>query len=108
MVLILDSFFGYAVSLPCPPYSVIPISQPNTNEIQINLRPYLDLSTHPDEKQAETALVAKMEKEKIYLTQGTLLQTEQIGWFRIIYAQEDEVLVEGFRRLFSAIGATKI
>lgn len=49
-----------------------------------------------------------MEKEKIYLTQGTLLQTEEIGWFRIIYAQEDEVLEEGFRRLFLAIGAEKI
>ena len=48
-----------------------------------------------------------MEKEKIYLTQGTLLQTEEIGWFRIIYAQEDEVLAEGFRRLVKAIGAKK-
>ncbi|THX62499.1 PLP-dependent transferase [Aureobasidium pullulans] len=74
----------------------------------INLRPYLDLSTHPDEKEAENALVAKMEKEKIYLTQGTLLQTEEIGWFRIIYAQEDEVLAEGFRRLVKAIGAKKV
>jgi len=48
-----------------------------------------------------------MENEKIYLTQGTLLQTEEIGWFRIIYAQEDEVLAEGFRRLVKAIGAKK-
>ncbi|KAI5269625.1 hypothetical protein E4T47_06934 [Aureobasidium subglaciale] len=56
---------------------------------------------------AEKALVAKMEAEKIYITQGSLLQSEEAGWFRIIYSQEDEVLEEGFRRLFIAIGAEK-
>jgi len=48
-----------------------------------------------------------MEKEKVYLTRGTLLQTEEIGWFRMICVQEDEVLEEGFKRLFLAIGSEK-
>jgi len=48
-----------------------------------------------------------MEKEKVYLTRGTLLQTEEIGWFRMICVQEDKVLEEGFKRLFLAIGVEK-
>ncbi|KAI5206127.1 PLP-dependent transferase [Aureobasidium subglaciale] len=75
--------------------------------VWVNLRPYLHLSTYTDEWEAEKALVAKMEAEKVYITQGSLLQSEVAGWFRIIYSQEDEVLEEGFKRLFRAIGARK-
>lgn len=94
---------------PCPlhPCHHFPLTTKTLTQTQINLRPYLDLSTYPDEKEAESNLVAKMEKEKVYLTRGTLLQTEEIGWFRMICVQEDEVLEEGFKRLFLAIGSEK-
>lgn len=52
----------------------------------------------------EKALVDKMGEKKIYVTAGSFLQSEEPGWFRIVYSQEDEILEEGFKRLFEALG----
>ncbi|KAI4725572.1 PLP-dependent transferase [Aureobasidium sp. EXF-10728] len=35
---------------------------------------------------------------------GSTLQAEQPGWFRMVFTQEDDVLNEGLRRLFDAVG----
>lgn len=66
------------------------------------------MTDHKDEWAAEDALVAKMEDNEVYITKGSLLQAEQAGWFRIIFTQEDDVMQEGFKRLFHAIGAKKV
>ncbi|KAG9941940.1 PLP-dependent transferase, partial [Aureobasidium melanogenum] len=75
---------------------------------EVNFRPFLDMTDHKDEWAAEDALVAKMEDNEVYITKGSLLQAEQAGWFRIIFTQEDDVMQEGFKRLFHAIGAKKV
>ncbi|KAG9962673.1 PLP-dependent transferase, partial [Aureobasidium melanogenum] len=74
----------------------------------VNLHPFLDMTAYKDEWAAEDALAAKMEHNGVYITKGSLLQAEQAGWFRIIFAQEDDVMQEGFKRLFNAIGAKKV
>ncbi|KAH0349178.1 PLP-dependent transferase, partial [Aureobasidium melanogenum] len=74
----------------------------------VNFRPVLDMTDHKDEWAAEDALVANMEDNGVYITKGSLLQAEQAGWFRIVFTQEDDVMQEGFKRLFHAIGAKKV
>ena len=66
------------------------------------------MTAYKDEWAAEDALVAQMENNGVYITKGSLLQAEQAGRFRIIFAQEDDVMQEGFKRLFNAIGAKKV
>ncbi|KAK6007377.1 hypothetical protein QM012_004191 [Aureobasidium pullulans] len=73
-----------------------------------NLHPFLDLSSCKDEWAAEDALADKMLENGLYITKGSSLQAEQAGWFRIIFTQEDDVLEEGFGRLFNLIGAKKV
>ncbi|KAG9847514.1 PLP-dependent transferase, partial [Aureobasidium melanogenum] len=74
----------------------------------VNFHPFLDIPAYKDEWTAEEALAAKMEDNDVYITKGSLLQAEQAGWFRIIFTQEDDVMEEGFKRLFNAIGARKV
>ena len=76
--------------------------------MQVNFHPFLDLTAYKDEWAAEDALATKMLETGVYITKGSLLQSEQAGWVRIIFAQEDHVMEEGFKRLFKAIGANKV
>lgn len=76
--------------------------------IQVNFKPFLDMTAHKDEWAAEDALAEKLLENRVYITKGSLLQAEQAGWFRIIFAQEDDVMEEGFKRLFNVIGAEKV
>lgn len=77
-------------------------------ELQVNFHPFLDLESCKDEWAAEDALAEKMLENGVYITKGSLLQAESAGWFRIIFAQEDDVMEEGFKRLFNAIGTKNV
>lgn len=74
----------------------------------MNLHRFLDIEAGKDEWAAEDALAEKMLENGVYITKGSLLQAEQAGWFRIIFAQDDDVMQEGFKRLFNAIGAKEV
>lgn len=76
--------------------------------LQVNFHPFLDLTAYKDEWAAEEALATKMLETGVYITKGSLLQSEQAGWFRMIFAQEDHVMEEGLKRLFDAIGVNKV
>ncbi|KAH0022045.1 PLP-dependent transferase, partial [Aureobasidium melanogenum] len=112
----LCELFGYAIASPNdgilisrPSYQAFPADFGAKAGLKcVNFHPFLDITTCKDEWAAEEALAAKMEHNGIYITKGSLLQAEQAGWFRIIFAQEDDVINEGFKRLFNAIGARKV
>ncbi|CAD0088506.1 unnamed protein product [Aureobasidium vineae] len=94
-----DSFLRFAVS------SFLLSSQVLTQNPTDKPFPFLSLSSHTNPWEAENTLHAKLLHDyKTYITPGSTLQAEQPGWFRLVFSQEDDVLNEGFRRLFDAIG----
>jgi len=58
-----------------------------------------------DERSAEQALAKKLIDNKVFLTPGQELSSEEPGWFRLIFSQQEQVLREGLNRLFKTIGA---
>lgn len=77
--------------------------------IWVDLRPFLPSTDAKgevvvDEWDKEAELVRRMAEKKVYFTDGKCLSAEEAGWFRVIFSQEDEVIREGFRRLFDIIG----
>jgi len=58
-----------------------------------------------DGRSAEQALAKKLIDNKVFLTPGQDLSSEEPGWFRLIFSQEEHVLREGLDRLFKTIGA---
>ncbi|KAK5119765.1 hypothetical protein LTR85_007341 [Meristemomyces frigidus] len=55
--------------------------------------------------EAEGLLVERMMERKVYVTDGKSFGAEEPGWFRVIFSQEEDVMREGLRRVFEAVGA---
>jgi 1-aminocyclopropane-1-carboxylate synthase len=59
------------------------------------------LASPPDSKdpyQSERQLSKKFLDARVYLASGEDFQSDEPGWFRIIFAQEQKKLVEGLER----------
>lgn len=52
----------------------------------------------------ERALSAKMTLNKVYMTEGEGFKSEDPGWFRIIFSQDERVLKTGLKRVGEVIG----
>ena len=69
----------------------------------VDLRPFL---RHMGKEgwEAEAALVQKMMGAKVFLTSGEMMKSEEPGWFRVVFSQDQQTLKEGLRRLFEVLG----
>lgn len=77
--------------------------------IWVDLRPFLPTTGAQGEEivdqwEREAELVRRMTEKKVYFTDGQSLSAEAAGWFRVIFSQEEDVVKEGFRRLFEVLG----
>lgn len=57
-----------------------------------------------DETQRETALWSLVLKERLCITPGSNYHHPQVGWFRITFSLQDQVLSKGLQRLEKALG----
>ncbi|KAI7212947.1 PLP-dependent transferase [Hortaea werneckii] len=57
-----------------------------------------------DGKKREKVLVDRMFEKKVFLTPGMDMFAEEPGFFRLVFSQEEDVVREGLRRVFEAIG----
>jgi len=67
----------------------------------LDLRPFLpDKSRSADDNEwdREAALTKRLFEHKVYITAGTALNSEEPGWYRLIFSQDETILQEGFRR----------
>ncbi|KAI7616548.1 PLP-dependent transferase, partial [Hortaea werneckii] len=55
-------------------------------------------------KEREKVLVDRMLEKKVFLTPGMDMFAEEPGFFRLVFSQEEDVVREGLRRVFEAIG----
>ncbi|GAB1738717.1 hypothetical protein NU219Hw_g3512t1 [Hortaea werneckii] len=55
-------------------------------------------------KKREKVLVDRMLEKKVFLTPGMDMFAEEPGFFRLVFSQEEDVVREGLRRVFEAIG----
>lgn len=55
-------------------------------------------------KKREKVLVDRMLEKKVFLTPGMDMFAEEPGFFRLVFSQEEDVVKEGLRRVFEAIG----
>ncbi|RMZ03009.1 hypothetical protein D0860_06979 [Hortaea werneckii] len=55
-------------------------------------------------KEREKVLVDRMMEKKVFLTPGMDMFAEEPGFFRLVFSQEEDVVREGLRRVFEAIG----
>ncbi|KAI7348862.1 PLP-dependent transferase [Hortaea werneckii] len=55
-------------------------------------------------KRREKVLVDRMIEKKVFLTPGMDMFAEEPGFFRLVFSQEEDVVREGLRRVFEAIG----
>ncbi|KAI7089158.1 PLP-dependent transferase [Hortaea werneckii] len=55
-------------------------------------------------KKREKLLVDRMMEKKVFLTPGMDMFAEEPGFFRLVFSQEEDVIREGLRRVFEAIG----
>ncbi|KAI7503670.1 PLP-dependent transferase [Hortaea werneckii] len=55
-------------------------------------------------KKREKILVDRMMEKKVFLTPGMDMFAEEPGFFRLVFSQEEDVIREGLRRVFEAIG----
>ena len=55
-------------------------------------------------KKREKVLVDRMIEKKVFLTPGMDMFAEEPGFFRLVFSQEEDVVREGLRRVFEAIG----
>lgn len=69
----------------------------------IDLRKWL----RNDSWEAEAALSQKLREGGVALTSGTELTSEQPGWFRLIFSQEEDVLREGMKRVGRVLKAVE-
>lgn len=71
--------------------------------ILIDLRRWLRTASW----EAESDLVQRLRDGGVYLTPGNDLTSEEPGWFRLIFSQEEEVLREGLRRVSQVLSAVE-
>ena len=69
----------------------------------VDLRPFLR-HTGKEGWETEAALVQKMMGAKLFLTSGEMMKSEEPGWFRLVFSQDQQTLREGLRRLFEVLG----
>ncbi|KAI7175831.1 hypothetical protein D0869_05097 [Hortaea werneckii] len=55
-------------------------------------------------KKREKVLVDRMLEKKVFLTPGMDMFAEEPGFFRLVFSLEEDVVREGLRRVFEAIG----
>ncbi|KAI7534890.1 PLP-dependent transferase [Hortaea werneckii] len=55
-------------------------------------------------KKREKVLVDRLFEKKVFLTPGMDMFAEEPGFFRLVFSQEEDVVREGLRRVFEAIG----
>lgn len=73
----------------------------------VSLRPWLEVEDGSEGWEAEKRLVRRMGERKVFVTDGAGMKAEEPGWFRLVFSQEEDVLREGLRRVFEAIGERK-
>lgn len=61
-------------------------------------------TTTEEGKQREKVLVERMLEKKVFLTPGMDMFAEEPGFFRLVFSQEEDVVREGLRRVFEAVG----
>jgi len=68
----------------------------------VNLGPYLpkarDGAEPKDNWEGERMMMAKLFENKVFITDGNGLKSEEPGWFRIIFSQDEMILREGLKR----------
>lgn len=74
----------------------------------LDLRAFLPKSA-PDSEDSEgwdreEALTQRLVENKVYITSGQILSSEEPGWYRFIFSQEERVVHEGFQRIVKALG----
>lgn len=47
----------------------------------------------------------KVVEMKVYINNEESLSADEPGWFRIVFTQEVDLITEGMRRVFEALGA---
>jgi len=62
-----------------------------------------DVDTSKDAFAGEKALAKKFMEEKVLLTGGEALSSEEPGFFRLIFSQSPEAIEEGFRRIMAVL-----
>ncbi|KAI7270793.1 PLP-dependent transferase [Hortaea werneckii] len=60
--------------------------------------------TEEGKKKREKVLVDRMMEKKVFLTPGMDMFAEEPGFFRLVFSQDEDVVREGLRRVFEAIG----
>jgi len=55
-------------------------------------------SAEDDKWDREAALTKRLFEYKVYITEGKALNSEEPGWYRLIFSQDEKILQEGFRR----------
>ena len=65
-----------------------------------------DLAQQPTEsvKSIDTRVMNALMEEKLFLASGSVFGSEKPGWFRIAFAQKEQILMEGLRRTERALG----
>ncbi|KAI4210238.1 MAG: hypothetical protein LQ351_006916 [Letrouitia transgressa] len=65
----------------------------------INLRPWLpEIDEAEDAWKAEDSLTQKLLENQVYITNGKALNAEEPGWYRLIFAQDAEIVKLGIER----------
>lgn len=67
----------------------------------VDLRPFLPnsiLTEGEEDWTREEALTDMLLDNKLFITTGQTLSAEEPGWYRIIFAQDESIIREGFRR----------
>lgn len=56
-------------------------------------------------REVENAIMETLMENKIFLGKGALFAGEEPGWFRIVFSQPREYLLEGLRRMVDALSS---
>lgn len=65
--------------------------------VYIDLSPYLPFEEGLSPREREYALAQKLVDAGVFLHPGEE-HSKDVGWFRLVFSQEEDILKEGFRR----------
>ncbi|KAJ6099738.1 hypothetical protein N7467_001273 [Penicillium canescens] len=70
--------------------------------VYIDLSPYLPFKEGLSPREREFVLAQKLVDAGVFLHPGEE-HSNDVGWFRLVFSQEEDILKEGFRRLLGAL-----
>ncbi|CDM37894.1 unnamed protein product [Penicillium chrysogenum] [Penicillium roqueforti FM164] len=74
--------------------------------VYIDLSPYLPRDDYLTPRNREFSLAERLVDAGVFLHPGEE-HSRDIGWFRLVFSQEEEILQEGFNRLLSVLRSSK-